>query len=56
MNSCSMLFSISNDRILSPGSKESMFSKDDIPTTRSVLYFPSSISPVTLMQDPISMS
>ena len=34
--SCRTLFSISNDRILSPGSKESMFSKESILTIRSV--------------------
>ena len=34
---CSMLFSISKDRNLSPGSKDSMFSNDSILMTRSVV-------------------
>ena len=52
-----MLFSMSKERNLSPGSKESMFSKEVIFATMSVVYFLRSMSsPVALMHDPMSMS
>ena len=56
MNSCSMLFSMSKDRIFRPGSKESMFSKESISTMRSVLMSPGTSWPSSLMQDPMSVS
>ena len=56
MKSCSTLFSMSKDRILSPGSKESIFSKDSSSTVRSVHLPLSTGCPVARMQEPMSMS
>ena len=47
---------MSKDRILSPGSKESRFSKDSISTVRSVHLSLWTGSPITRMHDPMSES
>ena len=47
---------MSKDSILSPGSNESMFSNDSMSTVRSVHLSLPTASPVTRMQDPMSVS
>ena len=54
--SCLTLFSMSKLSIFNPGSKGSMFSDEDITAVMSVLYSDSTLSPVTLMHDPRSVS
>ena len=47
---------MSKERILNPGSKESMFSNEDISSVMSVRYPLSTGSPDTRMHDPMSTS